>query len=208
MIGALAREVRDGDSAACGTLSPMPAAALWLAKETQAPKAEVFVAGSSDWPFEEHVAGVFRPGPGRTAERLLPERRPDRRPGEHQPDGSGRLPVSPRSGCPARPGPPSWPMWWSGWCCSRPPTKARGLVPQLDVITAPGFTPTLSLRQRPGRVTRLITPKCVFTFEPPRGTAAGKPPSRGDGWRKCGSSPALSSAPRPPGAGNPGFKCR
>ena len=37
MIGALAREVRDGDWAACGTLSPMPAAALWLAKETHAP---------------------------------------------------------------------------------------------------------------------------------------------------------------------------
>ena len=33
MIGALAREVKDGDWAACGTLSPMPAAALWLAKD-------------------------------------------------------------------------------------------------------------------------------------------------------------------------------
>ena len=38
MIGALAREVKDGDWAACGTLSPMPAAALWLAKETHAPR--------------------------------------------------------------------------------------------------------------------------------------------------------------------------
>ncbi len=46
--------------------------------------------------------------------------------------------------------------------------EARGLVPQVDVITAPGFTPTLSLRQRPGRVTRLITPKCVLAFEPPQ----------------------------------------
>ena len=31
MIGALARQVKDGDWAACGTLSPLPAAALWLA---------------------------------------------------------------------------------------------------------------------------------------------------------------------------------
>ena len=46
MIGALAREVKDGDWAACGTLSPMPAAALWLAKETHAPQAQVFVGGS------------------------------------------------------------------------------------------------------------------------------------------------------------------
>jgi|GEM_PF-5291030 len=28
MIGALARQVKDGDRAACGTLSPLPAAAL------------------------------------------------------------------------------------------------------------------------------------------------------------------------------------
>lgn len=38
MIGALARQVKDGDWAACGTLSPMPAAALWLARLTQAPR--------------------------------------------------------------------------------------------------------------------------------------------------------------------------
>ena len=45
--------------------------------------------------------------------------------------------------------------------------EARGLVPQVDLITAPGFTPNLSLRQRPGRIIRLITPKCVFALEPP-----------------------------------------
>jgi len=44
MIAALARQVRDGDWAACGTLSPMPAAALWLAPLTHAPRAEVLVA--------------------------------------------------------------------------------------------------------------------------------------------------------------------
>ena len=47
MIAALARQVQDGDRAAGGTLSPMPAAALWLAQLTQAPRAEVFVAGSA-----------------------------------------------------------------------------------------------------------------------------------------------------------------
>ena len=59
MIGALAREVKDGDWAACGTLSPMPAAALWLAKLTRAPRAEVFVGGSSDWPFADQWQGFF-----------------------------------------------------------------------------------------------------------------------------------------------------
>ena len=37
MIGALARQVQDGDWAACGTLSPLPAAALWLAQSPTPP---------------------------------------------------------------------------------------------------------------------------------------------------------------------------
>ena len=45
--------------------------------------------------------------------------------------------------------------------------EPRGLVPQVDVITAPGFTPHLSARQRPGRLTRLVTPRCIFAFNPP-----------------------------------------
>jgi acyl CoA:acetate/3-ketoacid CoA transferase beta subunit len=43
---------------------------------------------------------------------------------------------------------------------------ARGLVPRVDILTAPGYTPELSPWQRPGRVTRLITPKCVFELSP------------------------------------------
>jgi len=59
MIGALARQVKDGDWAAGGTLSPMPAAALWLAQLTHVPRAEVFVAGSPDWLFEGEWQGFF-----------------------------------------------------------------------------------------------------------------------------------------------------
>ena len=59
MIGALARQVADGDWAACGTLSPMPAAALWLARLTHAPRSQVFVAGSPDWPFTGEWQGFF-----------------------------------------------------------------------------------------------------------------------------------------------------
>ena len=56
--------------------------------------------------------------------------------------------------------------------------EARGLVPQVDLITAPGFTPNLSLRQRPGRIIRLITPKCVFALDQPQAPLAGQSPSR------------------------------
>ncbi len=45
--------------------------------------------------------------------------------------------------------------------------STRGLVPRVDILTAPGYTPELSPWQRPGRITRLITPKCVFDLSPP-----------------------------------------
>ena len=45
--------------------------------------------------------------------------------------------------------------------------EPRGLVPKVDVVTAAGYTPQLSPRQRPGKVICLITPKCVFGFAPP-----------------------------------------
>ena len=45
---------------------------------------------------------------------------------------------------------------------------ARGLVAAVDTVTAPGYTPELSPWQRPGRITGLITPKCVFNLSPPQ----------------------------------------
>ena len=45
---------------------------------------------------------------------------------------------------------------------------ARGLVAAVDTVTAPGYTPELSPWQRPGRITCLVTPKCVFNLSPPQ----------------------------------------
>ncbi len=45
---------------------------------------------------------------------------------------------------------------------------ARGLVAAVDTVTAPGYTPELSPWQRPGRITGLVTPKCVFNLSPPQ----------------------------------------
>ena len=72
---------------------------------------------------------------------------------------------------------------------------ARGLVAAVDVVTAPGFTPELSPRQRPGRITRLITPKCVFNLRPPQ-PPLGQPPSRRDPGGGAPTHRALSFAPR------------
>ncbi len=167
MIGALAREVRDGDWAACGTLSPMPAAALWLAKETHAPNAQVFVAGSSDWPFEGEWQGFFDLAQaGRLNVFYL---------SGAQIDGRGNLNLmavgdyrQPKVRLPGGAGSAILAYVVERVVLFKTTHEARGLVPKVDVVTAPGFTPNLSDRQRPGRCTRLVTPKCVFAFDPPQ----------------------------------------
>lgn len=167
MIGALAREVKDGDWTACGTLSPMPAAALWLAKLTHAPRAEVFVAGSSDWPFADLWQGFFDLAQaGRLNVFYL---------SGAQIDGQGNINLiavgnyrRPKVRLPGGAGSAILAYVVERMVLFKTTHEARGLVPQVDVITAPGYTPNLSLSQRPGRITRLVTPKCVFTFDPPQ----------------------------------------
>jgi glutaconate CoA-transferase, subunit B len=166
MIGALARQVRDGDWAACGTLSPMPAAALWLAKLTHAPAAEVFVAGSIDWPFEGEWQGFFDLAQaGRLNLFFL---------SGAQIDGHGNINLmaigpyeKPTVRLPGGAGSAILAYVVKRLVLFKADHSARGLVPKVDILTAPGYTPRLSPWQRPGRMTCLITPKCVFDLSPP-----------------------------------------
>jgi glutaconate CoA-transferase, subunit B len=167
MIGALAREVRDGDWAACGTLSPMPAASLWLAKFTRAPGAEVLVAGSRDWPFENEWQGFFDLAQtGRVNLFFL---------SGAQIDGQGNINLmtvgpyeKPQVRLPGGAGSAILAYVVERVVLFKTVHELRGLPPRVDVVTAPGYTPQLSPWQRPGRITRLITPKCVLTFQPPQ----------------------------------------
>ncbi|MBI4644248.1 MAG: CoA synthetase [Deltaproteobacteria bacterium] len=166
MIGALARQVRNGDWAACGTLSAMPAAALWLAKLTHAPNAEVFVAGSRDWPFEGEWQGFFDLAQtGRLNVFFL---------SGAQIDGRGNINLMavgdyqrPQVRLPGGAGSAILAYAVERVVLFKTAHEPRGLVPKVDVVTAPGYTPQLSPRQRPGRVTCLVTPKCIFGFTPP-----------------------------------------
>ena len=166
MIGALAREVRDGDWAACGTLSPMPAAALWLARLTHAPRAQVFVAGSRDWPFDDEWREFFDLAQARRLNLFFLS--------GAQIDGRGNLNLMavgdyrrPQVRLPGGAGSAILAYVVERVVLFKTAHEARGLVPHVDVVTAPGYTPDLSPWQRPGRITRLITPMCVFTFTPP-----------------------------------------
>jgi glutaconate CoA-transferase subunit B len=52
MAAAIAREVRDGETVAVGTLAPVPAAGVLLARATHAPRARVIILNHPDyWPF-------------------------------------------------------------------------------------------------------------------------------------------------------------
>ena len=166
MIAALARQVKDGDKAACGTLSPMPAAALWLARLTHAPKAEVFVAGSRDWPFEGEWQGFFDFAQQGKLNLFYSS--------GAQIDGWGNINLMavgdyrrPQVRLPGGAGSAILAYVVERVVLFKTDHAPRGLVPQVDAFTATGYTPQLSERQRPGRVTCLVTPKCVFDFAPP-----------------------------------------
>jgi glutaconate CoA-transferase subunit B len=166
MIGALARQVKDGDWAACGTLSPLPAAALWLAKLTHAPRAEVFVAGSADWPFEGEWREFFDVAQaGRLNVFFLSGAQIDRQ-------GNINLMAigpyeKPKVRLPGGAGSAILAYVVERVVLFKADHSARGLVPRVDIVTAPGYTPELSPWQRPGRITCLITPKCIFDLSPP-----------------------------------------
>ena len=166
MIAALARQVKDGDWAACGTLSPMPAAALWLAKLTHAPQAQIMVAGSSDWPFDDEWREFFDLAQqGRLNVFFL---------SGAQIDGLGNLNLmavgdyqKPKVRLPGGAGSAILAHMVERVVLFKTAHEPRGLVPKVDCLTAPGYSPGLSPWQRPGKITRLITPKCVLAFQPP-----------------------------------------
>lgn len=166
MIAALSRQVQDGDTAACGTLSPMPAAALWLAKLSHAPQAQVMVAGSRDWPFEGEWQGFFDAAQqGRIQVFFL---------SGAQIDGQGNLNLMaigdylrPMVRLPGGAGSAMLAYVVPRVVLFKTTHEPRGLVDRVDCVTAPGYTPHLSAHQRPGRFTRLVTPRCVMALEPP-----------------------------------------
>ena len=59
MIGALSKLLKDGEMASCGTLSPIPASAILLAKHTHAPNLTPFIYGDLDLRLTEGHLETF-----------------------------------------------------------------------------------------------------------------------------------------------------
>ena len=60
MATVIARQVKNGETIAVGTFSPIPATAALLARESHAPDSDVYIMGSRDWwPFSEGSQEFF-----------------------------------------------------------------------------------------------------------------------------------------------------
>lgn len=163
----IAREVRDGDSVAVGTLAPVPAAGVLLATMTTAPRARVAILNHPGyWPFRNgskefydyaqrggfdlfflsggqiDVAGNLN---------LIAVGDP-RHPDVRFPGGAGAAMlyyVTPRV------------------VVFRTDHTPRIFVPRVDVVASPGSSPPDVVR--PGGPHKCVTPLCVFAFDAARG---------------------------------------
>ncbi len=170
MAAAIAREVRDGETVAVGTLAPVPACGVLLAHFTRAPRARVVILNHPDyWPFragsKEFYDFAQRGGfdlfflSGGQIDRhgnlnLIAIGDADR-PRVRLPGGAGAamLYYLPRR-----------------VIVFRTEHSPRIFVERVDHVTAPGSTPPDVVR--PGGPWKVVTPLCVFRFVRERGTLA------------------------------------
>lgn len=165
MIHALSQEIRDNEISATGTLSPLPAAACYLAKMTFAPKARLAILDSPDWPFEGELEELFnmiqRGRVGlfflsgaqidKKANTNLVAIGPPGRPKVRLPGGAGTAMVY---------------LHTKRVVLFMRNQSARSLVEQVDFITGPGVA---RVPARTGGPTRLVTDLAVFDFDPAKG---------------------------------------
>ena len=166
MATVIAREVRDGETVAVGTLAPVPASGVLLAHFTHAPNARVVILNHPDyWPFrygsKEFYDFAQRGGfdlfflSGGQIDRhgnlnLIavgdPERPRVRLPGGA---GSAMLYYLPRR-----------------VMLFRMDHSPRVFVERVDVVASPGSSPPDVVR--PGGPWKCVTPLCLFRFDPER----------------------------------------
>lgn len=178
MIYLLAREVRNGELTAIGTLSPIPAAAAYLAQMTHAPKARLLVLDSPEWPFDSELEELFNlTQRGRLGLFFLSGAQIDRqanvnlvaigpysRPKVRLAGGAGAVMVY---------------LYARRVALFLRRQSARSLVERVDFVAAPGGSPGEALvyakasggppALRPGGPCRLISDLAVFDYQPGQG---------------------------------------
>ncbi len=164
MAAALAREVRDGEQAAVGTISPIPAAAVLLAYYTHAPRVKPIIINSDDWwPFRGGSKEFYDfAQKGRLDLFFLSGGQIDRH-GNLNTIAVGR-PEQPRLRLPGGAGSAMLYYLPRRIVVFRTEHSLPVFRERVDVVNAPGSTPPSIAR--PGGPWKVITPLCVFRFDP------------------------------------------
>ncbi len=164
MAAALAREVRDAEQSAVGTISPIPASAVLLAYFTHAPRVRPMIINSDDWwPFRGGSKEFYDfAQKGRLDLFFLSGGQIDRHGnlntiavGSHE---------QPRLRLPGGAGSAMLYYLPRRVVVFRAEHSPRIFKERVDVLNAPGSTPPNVVR--PGGPWKVVTPLCVFRFDP------------------------------------------
>jgi len=158
----MSREVRDGEVSACGALSQLPATGLLLAKELQAPNAELIILNTVFRPFHTSRQFHFLAQRGELGLFFASGVQVDRH-GNYNLHQLGTDPERPEV---------RFPGGYGGgmiyYCARRTVVfrtehTRRSLMERVDFISATGSSPANVLRL--GNPSKLITPKASFRFD-------------------------------------------
>jgi glutaconate CoA-transferase subunit B len=164
MATVIAREVRDGETVAVGTLAPVPASGVLLAHFTHAPRARVIILNHPEyWPFRGGSKEFYDFAQRGGFDLFFLS--------GAQIDAGGNLNLI-AIGDVARPqvrlpgGAGSAMLYYlpRRVIVFRGDHSPRVFVQRVDHVTAPGSTPPDVVR--PGGPWKTVTPLCVFRFEP------------------------------------------
>ena len=158
----MAREVRDGEVAACGALSHLPAAGLLLAKESHAPNAELIILNTVFRPFQTSRQFHFLAQRGELGLFFVSGVQIDRH-GNYNLHQLGADPDHPRTRFPGGYGGGMIYYAAKRTIVFRTEHTRRSLVEQVDFVSAAGSSPPNVVR--PGGPSKVITPKAIFRFD-------------------------------------------
>jgi glutaconate CoA-transferase subunit B len=164
MATAIAREVRDGETVAVGTLAPVPASGVLLAHFTHAPRARVMIFNHPDyWPFRYGSKEFYDFAQRGGLDLFFLS--------GGQIDRHGNLNLiavgdaqRPRARLPGGAGAAMLYYLARRVVLFRTEHSARIFVDRVDHVASPGSSPPDVVR--PGGPWTCVTPLCVFRFDP------------------------------------------
>jgi glutaconate CoA-transferase subunit B len=166
MAAAIARELRDGEMVAVGSVSPIPASACLLARRTHAPGARLILLGNPDhFPFNGGMQEFYNFAMRGKIDVFFASGAQIDQHGSFNLSAIGDV-ARPRVRLPGGRAQGVLPFVVKRLILFRTDHSRRVFVPQVDFITAPGVPPDNVYRL--GGLHSVITDLAVFAFQPDR----------------------------------------